>query len=75
MLYSVCGAPLDDWANSGSVDIFFTCGEYGFGSMGSSFHSREWVWNLKTKLCCIASGKWDISRVSLQGFGIRYVMF
>ena len=57
MLYSVCGAPLDDWANSGSVDIFFTCGEYGFGSMGSSFHSREWVWNLKTKLCCIASGK------------------
>ena len=57
MLYSVCGAPLDDWANSGSADIFFTCGEYGFGSMGSSFHSREWVWNLKTKLCCIASGK------------------
>ena len=23
---------------------------------GSLCYSREWVWNLRTKLCCIASG-------------------
>ena len=36
---------------------------------------REWVWNLKTKLCCIASGEWNARRVSLQEFDIRYIMF
>ena len=29
------GAPLDDWTNSGSVDVFFMNGEYVFSSMGS----------------------------------------
>ena len=24
--FSVCGAPLDDWANGSSVDVFFTYG-------------------------------------------------
>ena len=32
--FSVCEAPLDDWANGSSADVFFTYGEYGFSSMG-----------------------------------------
>ena len=44
-----------DWANGGSVDVFLD-GEYGFTSMGSRSYTRELVWNLRTKLCCIASG-------------------
>ena len=31
---SVCETPLDDWTNGGSVDVFFTYGEYDFSSMG-----------------------------------------
>ena len=42
--------------------------------IGSWCYSREWVWNLRTKLCCIISGKWNLSRVSLQGFDITYIM-
>ena len=42
--------------------------------IGSWSYSREWVWYLRTKLCCTASGKWDISRVSLQGFDITYII-
>ena len=30
---SVCEAPLDDWTNGVSVDVFFTNGDYGFSSM------------------------------------------
>ena len=30
---------------------------YGFSSSGSWSYSREWVWNLGTELCNIASGK------------------
>ena len=41
-------------------------GEYDFSPMDSWFYSREWVWNLRTKLCCIASGKRNGSSVSLQ---------
>ena len=29
------GASLDVWANGGSVDFFFTHGEYDFSSLGS----------------------------------------
>ena len=29
----VCEAPLDDWPNGVSVDVFFTNGDYGFSSM------------------------------------------
>ena len=55
--------------------LTFFDGEDGFTSMGSWCYSRGWVWNLRTKLCCIASGKWNVRRVSLQGFHIRYAMF
>ena len=43
---------LYDWANGGPVDVFLD-GENGFTSMES--YSREMVWNLRTKLCCIAN--------------------
>ena len=59
----------------GRVDVFFTHGMvlvlWGVGVN----YSREWLWNLKTKLCCIASGKWNVNRVSLQKLDINYVMF
>ena len=42
--------------------------------IGSWCYSWEWVWNLMTKLCCVASGKWNISRVWLQEFDITYIM-
>ena len=32
--FSVCGAPLDYWANGGYVNILFTCGDCGFCSLG-----------------------------------------
>ena len=44
--FSVCGAPLDDWANSGYDDVLFTCREFGFSSLGSWSYSKEWIWNL-----------------------------
>ena len=34
LVFSVCEAPSDDWANCGFVDVFFTYGEYGFSSIG-----------------------------------------
>ena len=34
---NVCGATLDDWANGGSADVFFTYGEYGFSSMVQNY--------------------------------------
>ena len=47
---------------------------YGISSMGSRCYFRDWVWNSRTKLCSIASGKWNVGRVSLQKFDIRYRM-
>ena len=73
--FSVREAPLDDWANGCLVDVFFTYTEYCFSSMGSWYYSREWVWKWKTKLCCIVSGKWNVIRVSLQEFDIKYILF
>ena len=32
-------------------------------------------WNLRTKLGCIAPGKQNVSRDSLQGFDNSYIMF
>ena len=68
---------LDDWANGGFVDVFFTHGMV-LVLWGSLCYSKEWVWNLRTKLCCIASGMrssasgmW--SRVSLQELDIGYI--
>ena len=54
-----------DWANSGSVDYFFIWWVNFYLIKGSWCYSREWVWNLRTKLCYIASGKWNVSRFSL----------
>ena len=49
VLFSVCETALDDWTNGGSVDVFFTYDEYGFIAL--------FFLDLRTKLCCIASGK------------------
>ena len=32
--FQVCESLLDGWANGGSVDVFFTYGEYGLSSFG-----------------------------------------
>ena len=40
-LVCVCGAPLNDWANGGYVDVLFTCGECGYSSFESWFCSEE----------------------------------
>ena len=69
----LCGALLDDLDNGGSVDVSCIYGEYGFSFMW--FYSREWVWNSSTKLCCIASGKGNVSIVTLQEFDIKYMLF
>ena len=49
----MCGVPLDDWANDGSVNVFF---------MYVSIILVLWgvvatLGNLRIELCCIASGK------------------
>ena len=71
--------PLGDWAIDGGADVLVTnvvrLREYGFISLGSWSYSREWVWDLRTKLCCIATGKWNVSSVALQEFDNRYIMF
>ena len=38
---------------------------------GSWCYSKEWVWNLRTKLCCTAAG--IRSRVSREESDIRYI--
>ena len=35
--------------------VFFTHGMV-LVLWGSLYYCKEWVWNLRTKLCCIASG-------------------
>ena len=40
MLFSLCGTHLDDWANAGSVDVFFMYGEDGLSSKGSNSYFR-----------------------------------
>ena len=42
----------------------------GFSSIGSWCYSSEWVWNSRTKLCYIALGECNASKVSLQEFDI-----
>ena len=54
---------------------FSTHGEYGLNSMGSWCCSGRLAWNSKTKLCCIAFRKWNVSRVSPQKLDIRYLVF
>ena len=40
--FGLCKAPLNDWANGGSVSVddFYTYGEYGFSFNGSWSYSR-----------------------------------
>ena len=42
--------------NDGSVDVFLH-GQYGFSSVGNCCCSREWLWNSRIKLCCMATEK------------------
>ena len=56
------------------LTVFFFASS-GFSSMGSWCYSREGIWKSRTKFCCIASGKWNASRISPQEFGIRSIMF
>ena len=72
-VYSLCSMVSYDWVDATSAEIILNS-KYGFNFMGSWWYSMEWVWNLRTKLCSIASRKWNFSRVSLQGFDIRYIM-
>ena len=58
---------------NGSVEVFFDMVSMVL-LIGSWCYSREWAWNLRTKLCCIALAKWNASRVSLQGFDITYII-
>ena len=61
--FNVCGASLDNCSNVGCVDIFLTsvvslliaCMVFVF--LGSWSYFRELLWDLRTKLCCIATGK------------------
>ena len=58
----VCGVPLDDWADGGYADGLLRVWWVGFSSLGSWPYSEEWVWT--SKLCCIAPGKWNVTRVA-----------
>ena len=60
--------------NGGSADVFLH-GEYGFSSVVNYCYSGEWLWNSRAKVCCMASGKKNASRISLQEFGITYIVF
>ena len=66
-----CSITPYDCTNGGSVGVFYAW--YGFNSMGSWCYSREWVWNSRTKLCCIVSEKRNVTRVSLREFDIGYI--
>ena len=53
MWFSICGMLLDGWGYGGCVNVLV-------------LYSMESVKNLRTILRCIASGKWNITRVILQ---------
>ena len=42
---------------------------------GSQCYSREWVWNLRTKLCWKVAGKGVVSIAPLWEFCVGYMMF
>ena len=60
----VCGAPLGDWVNA--ADVFFTCCECGFNSLGSWSYSKELMWNLgrKSMLHCFSKVKYQLGDTS-----------
>ena len=39
MRFSVCGMPLDDWANCGYVDVLFTCVSVALALSGIGLHT------------------------------------
>ena len=47
---------------------------YGFSSLGSWSYSGEW-YGIYRQNCYIASGKWNVSRVTLQEFYVRELIF
>ena len=47
---------------------FFVHGEYDSRPVRSWCYTREWVWG---KTCCITSGGWNNSRISLQELNFR----
>ena len=52
-------------------DVLFTCGAYGFNSLGSWSYSKKWVLNLRTKnmLHCFREVKGQLGDTS--EFNIR----
>ena len=70
--FSACGLSSDDWANGHYVDVFFTCGECGFSSLGKWSCSEERVWYLVVKNTLHCFREWDVRRVILPEFNMRY---
>ena len=58
--FSVWGATLDDWANGGSVEVSVHMVRMVLVVLGRWCYSRKWVWNLRTKLCFVASWKQNV---------------
>ena len=52
----LCPLMIELMRNGGSVDVFLH-GEYGFSSVGNYCYSREWLWNSRAEVCCMALGK------------------
>ena len=78
--FSVCGGPLDDWTNSGYVDVLFTCGESGFSFFRSWSCSEEQVWDwMITMLQCFQlkemSTGWHSRNLILAIYCCRIAMF
>ena len=66
------GAPLDDWVNGGFVDIYSYLVSVVLVLWGIGPILRNKFGNDEQKVCYIASGKQNVSRVTLQGFNIKY---
>ena len=52
--------------NGAKFEYFHTCNYYGY--------HHQLAWDLRTKLCRIASGKWIVRRVALQEFDNKYIL-
>ena len=64
----MCGEPSDDWVNGGCIEVYKV--------VSSRMVSKVLVlsgvgpilrngYELRSKLWCIASGKWNVSRVTI----------
>ena len=69
-----CSMASYDWANGGLVGSFFRHGMVS-GLRGSQCYSREWVWNLRIKLCWMVVGKYFVSKAPLLEFYVGYIDF